>query len=65
MNESGHQVLVEQDVLRRRLDDGDLPDWARKHYETFRETMLGDRDGAPFPCYFGIESERNGDALYT
>ncbi|KAB1193399.1 hypothetical protein GJR96_08065 [Haloferax sp. MBLA0076] len=65
MNESGHQVLMEQDVLRHRLDDDDLPEWAAQHYETFRETMLGDNDGAPFPCYFGVESERNGDALYT
>ncbi|MFC7202513.1 YqcI/YcgG family protein [Haloferax namakaokahaiae] len=65
MNESGLQVLMEQDVLRQRIADGELPAWAVQHYETFRETMLGEHDGSPFPCYFGIESERQGDALYT
>jgi hypothetical protein len=27
--------------------------------------MLGERDGSPFPCYFGIEVEREGDLLYA
>ncbi|KTG09349.1 hypothetical protein AUR64_16345 [Haloprofundus marisrubri] len=65
MNDPGLQSLVDQSTLRNRVRRGDLPDWAVSHYETFRETMLSERDGEPFPCYFGIETERQGDALYT
>ncbi|WP_224268336.1 YqcI/YcgG family protein [Haloprofundus salinisoli] len=65
MNDPGLQALVDQSTLRDRIRRGDLPDWAALHYGTFRETMLDDRNGEPFPCYFGIESERQGDALYT
>jgi hypothetical protein len=65
MNEPGVQSLLTQSELHDRLDAGDLPDWAQAHYESFREGLLGERNDSPFPCYFGIESERNGDALYT
>lgn len=64
MNEPGTEgVLLDQSTLHDRLDDA--PDWLRDHYETFRESMLGERDGSPFPCYFGIEAEREGDLLYA
>jgi hypothetical protein len=65
MNEPGLGALVDQETLRARVAGGDLPGWARRHYERFRETTLGERDGAPFPCHFGVRSERDGDALYT
>jgi hypothetical protein len=65
MNEPGLQTLLDQETLRARAADGDLPGWAVEHYRTFRETTLGTRDGAPFPCHFGVASERDGDALYT
>ncbi|WP_435348020.1 YqcI/YcgG family protein [Haloarchaeobius sp. HRN-SO-5] len=63
----GHDVvrLFDQERLHDRLEAEALPDWAVEHYEEFREAMLGDRDGAPFPCYFGVDSEKKGWALYT
>ncbi|WP_224334506.1 hypothetical protein [Haloprofundus halobius] len=42
---------MDQSTLRDRLRRGDLPDWAVSHYETFRVTMLDERDGEPFPCH--------------
>lgn len=57
--------LFDQDGLREAISAGDLPDWAVSHYEGFRKSMLEPRADAPFPCYFGVESERKGDALYT
>ena len=64
MNEPGTEgVLLDQEALHDRLDDA--PEWLREHYRTFRESMLGERDGSPFPCYFGIEVEREGDLLYA
>lgn len=58
-------ALFDQERLHDRLAAGTLPDWAEAHYEEFRATMLGDRDGTPFPCHFGTQSERDGWALYT
>lgn len=55
-------TLYDQATLHDRLDAAVLPDWAADHYAFFRESML-DEDG--FPCYFGVESERKGMALYT
>ena len=64
MNEAGTEgVLLDQETLRGRLDDA--PGWLQTHYRTFRESMLGERDGSPFPCYFGIDVERRGELLYA
>ncbi len=64
MNEPGTEgVLLDQETLHARLDDA--PGWLQDHYRTFRESMLDERDGSPFPCYFGIEVEREGDLLYA
>jgi len=64
MNERARQgVLLDQKTLHDRLDDA--PGWLQDHYRTFRESMLGERDDSPFPCYFGIEVEREGDLLYA
>ena len=64
MNEPGTEgVLLDQETLHARLDDA--PGWLQEHYRTFRRSMLDDRDGSPFPCYFGIEVEREGDLLYA
>ncbi|MFC6732419.1 MULTISPECIES: YqcI/YcgG family protein [unclassified Haladaptatus] len=57
--------LFDQERLRAAIGADALPGWAVAHYVGFRESMLEPRDGEPFPCYFGVESERNGDALYT
>ncbi len=57
--------LFDQERLHDRLDAGTLPDWAVEHYDEFRSAMLGERDGTPFPCYFGVDSEERGWALYT
>jgi uncharacterized protein len=65
MNEPGIDVLMDQATVRHRVDLGRVPDWGVDHYESFRDGLLGERNGAPFPCYFGIETEREGDALYT
>jgi FPC/CPF motif-containing protein YcgG len=65
MNEPGVQSLLDQETVMDRIESGAFPDWARDHFETFHASMVDERDGEPFPCYFGIESERNGDALYT
>lgn len=57
--------LFDQDKLHRRIDAGELPAWAVEHYETFRASMLTEHNETPFPCHFGVESERQGWALYT
>lgn len=65
MNEPAVHALMDQETVRHRVASEKLPEWGIAHYENFRETVLGDRNGAPFPCYFGIDTERNGTALYT
>jgi FPC/CPF motif-containing protein YcgG len=65
MNEPALGSLWEQTTVHRRLREGSLPPWAVDHYESYREGLLGERDGQPFPCYFGIEVEQAGDTLYT
>jgi hypothetical protein len=65
MNESGVGSLLDQETLHDLRDADALPAWARAHYDSFREALLGEHDGAPFPCHFGVQSERNGDALYA
>ncbi|EMA40825.1 YqcI/YcgG family protein [Halococcus hamelinensis] len=54
---------LDQSTLRDRIDHDELPAWAAEQYGTFRKTML-DTD-APFPCYFGVESEATGMARYA
>jgi FPC/CPF motif-containing protein YcgG len=65
MNEDRLHALLDQAAVRRRVESGWLPDWAVAHYESFREGLLGERNDAPFPCYFGVEMERAGEGLYT
>ncbi|USZ68255.1 YqcI/YcgG family protein [Halorussus salilacus] len=65
MNEPGLHVLLDQQAVEARVERGDLPDWAVAHYESFHEGILQERNGTPFPCYFGVESEREGMGLYT
>ncbi|MEZ3143337.1 YqcI/YcgG family protein [Halobaculum sp. MBLA0143] len=65
MNEPGVQALVDQTTFRERVESGDYPDWARDHWESFYEGLTGERDGEPFPCFFGAESVAAGDPLYT
>ncbi|MFC6837164.1 YqcI/YcgG family protein [Halomarina ordinaria] len=55
--------LWNQSTIRRRVREGSLPAWVCDHYEAFRAAMLDEDDA--FPCYFGVESERTGMALYT
>jgi len=44
MNEPGTEgVLLDQETLHDRIDDASP--WLREHYRTFRESMLGERDG--------------------
>jgi FPC/CPF motif-containing protein YcgG len=57
--------LYEQARVERRVEDGTLPEWACRQYESFDEKLLGDRGGTSFPCHFGVDAQRNGGALYT
>ncbi|RXK49014.1 YqcI/YcgG family protein [Halorientalis pallida] len=65
MNEPGVEVLLDQATLADRAAAGDLPEWAVDHWESFRNGLLGERNGSPFPCFFGVESVENGDPLYA
>jgi FPC/CPF motif-containing protein YcgG len=65
MNEPGLQVVMNQETIRRRAADGDLPDWAVAHVESFTAGLLGERNGTPFPCHFGVHAVSEGLALYT
>ena len=65
MNEPGMQSLMDQDTLCDRIATGELPRWVREHWESFRSGLLGERNGTPFPCFFGANSVANGDPLYT
>jgi len=57
--------LREQETVAERVDSGEAPEWVAAHWRTFRDGLLGERNGTPFPCFFGAESVRNGDPLYT
>jgi len=57
--------LQTQATLEARVESGEAPDWVAAHWNSFREGLLGERNGSPFPCYFGVESVANGDPLYT
>ncbi len=71
MNEPGIQVLMDQPTIEARVatgEDGvggDIPDWVQTHFTTFRDSMLGTRNGTPFPCHFGIEVTKKKELLYT
>ncbi|XVH32154.1 YqcI/YcgG family protein [Haloferacaceae archaeon DSL9] len=65
MNESGVQVLMDQETIESRVAANSVPEWVRSHFTTFRDSMLGKRNDAPFPCYFGIEVMRKKELLYT
>ncbi|MEA1931874.1 MAG: YqcI/YcgG family protein [Euryarchaeota archaeon] len=57
--------LLDQETLARRVARGEAPDWVADHWSSFRDGLLGERNGSPFPCYFGIESVKNGEPLYA
>ena len=57
--------LVDQATVAERVDSDGAPEWVADHWRTFRDGLLDERNGAPFPCFFGVESVRNGDPLYT
>ncbi|MFC6904971.1 YqcI/YcgG family protein [Halalkalicoccus tibetensis] len=59
----GH--LRDQETMVARVESGAAPDWVGDHWRTFRDGLLGERNGSPFPCFFGAESVRDGDPLYT
>ena len=57
--------LRDQATVERRVASGDAPDWVDAHWHSFRDGLLGERNDTPFPCFFGAESVRNGEPLYT
>jgi hypothetical protein len=59
----GH--LIEQKTLAEAVRTGETPEWVTKHWFSFREGLTDDLDGEPFPCYFGADSVRDGEPLYT
>ncbi|WP_254273629.1 YqcI/YcgG family protein [Haloarcula marina] len=58
-------TLLTQAELASWAESGDAPEWVAAHWHTFREGLLGERNGSPFPCFFGAESVAQGDPLYT
>mgnify|MGYP006284717093 FL=1 len=65
MNESGFSGLLDQETLAARVEAGDVPDWVAAHWTSFRDGLLGERNGSPFPCFFGVESVEKGWPLYS
>jgi FPC/CPF motif-containing protein YcgG len=57
--------LQDQATLVELVESGAAPDWVTAHWNTFRDGLVGERNGSPFPCFFGAESVANGDPLYT
>ena len=57
--------LQDQATVEARVEAGKAPDWVAAHWRSFQDGLLGERHSSPFPCYFGIDSVRNGDPLYT
>jgi FPC/CPF motif-containing protein YcgG len=56
---------MDQSAFAERVEASEGPDWVRDHWETFRDGLTEERNGSPFPCFFGSESVRAGDPLYT
>ncbi len=65
MNEPGLQSLLDQQTLADRVEQDTVPSWVGDHWHSFKDGLLGERNGTPFPCFFGAESVANGDPLYT
>jgi hypothetical protein len=65
MNQPGIGSLMTQDTLATWVDFGDAPQWVAAHWESFRQGLLGEHEGSPFPCFFGVESVKEGDPLYA
>ncbi|MFQ3319034.1 MAG: FPC/CPF motif-containing protein YcgG [Natronomonas sp.] len=57
--------LQSQEFLKARVEAGEAPSWVANHWRTFSNGLLGERNDTPFPCFFGAESVRDGDPLYT
>lgn len=57
--------LRDQATVEQRVASGDAPEWVAAHWHSFRDGLLGERNDTPFPCFFGAESVRNGEPLYT
>ncbi len=57
--------LVTQPELESQVESGHAPEWVAAHWRSFRDGLLGERNGTPFPCFFGAESVANGEPLYT
>ena len=51
MNEPGHQSLIDQKILDRRVRSGETPAWVRADRESFREGLLGG---------WGVDGDRSG-----
>jgi FPC/CPF motif-containing protein YcgG len=57
--------LQDQATVEARVESGAAPEWVAAHWTTFRDGLLGARNGSPFPCFFGAESVADGEPLYT
>ena len=57
--------LADQSALETRVESGEAPGWVADHWRTFSEGLTGERNGTPFPCFFGAESVRDGEPMYT
>ena len=65
MNERELGSVLDHDAAVKRAEAGLLPEWAHRHFENFRSSVTGERDGSPFPCFFGKASVEEGRPLYA
>ena len=57
--------LFDQETLDAKVRAGETPEWVADHWRTFNRGLLGSRNDTPLPCFFGAESVRDGEPLYT
>ena len=66
MNEPGIQARPRPgDAGGARRPGRGFPGWVAVHWRTVPDSLVGARDGEPFPCVFGAESVESGEPLYT
>jgi FPC/CPF motif-containing protein YcgG len=65
MNEASLGAVLDHETAVERVESGAVPEWAQRHFQNFRASVTGKRDGAEFPCFFGKASVEEGRPLYT
>lgn len=65
MNEAELGAVLDHETATERVEAGAVPEWAQRHFRNFTESVTGERDGEPFPCFFGKASVEEGRPLYA